>query len=1470
MKNLPPRRTRAGAVLLRFALLLFLTFGFCANSAALNRIWDVTSEAVNWDGADWRDDDGNAAAWVNDGSVDAFINIVSSNANQRAHLQAISLNNLTITTPDEGEHSFIIWGLYEPSLTVNGNLAYNYRATGTYMRHSGLYICTLFENLEFKVSILGDLIATNERTSANNLTFGVNFNENTGDYAPLYSLDIAGNANLEGTRLWLATLSGQNAQISGRLTMDERSVLYLNANNVAGTEPRSQTLLVGGVSGGGVISTHTGDNAYEGILKIAKTRGGKLAGGTFTGSIKDAYNSANDGISGLGKVSVEMDYDGVLQVFSGANAFSGKVKVNAGTLLIDSLKAVEEVSLSGGKFGPARLGIKVKNLKVAGGNILFDMSNPNAAITVEDKISIDTDLENLFRFKNIQGSGKRLLIRDKTYGNALLALNGKTQTFTDEATNQSYSATFECSRTEGLSVTFANAPATQPPASVSSEFYISADCTDDGAEAGKTVTFYVYNNANPSATYTLSFNGNNVRSGSLSNTGETPNIISYTPQSAGHLFLNCGGVDSDKKDFGVVVSPQDISPVNSAPSDLSDFWEEAKAQVDAAPLDLKLSLHNETSTYTSYKFEAKIDDGEVGTSAGVKACGYLAIPKGEGKFPACATYFGAGSFDASEYEASRFAQMGVIGISVNPHPIPETASDEEKQAMRAKLSNYVTLGKDQTPYDSYFLGMFKRVYQSLRIIKSLDSWDGKNLAARGFSQGGAQTLAAAYLCKDVSVIAPVCPAMCDQGGRMINRRSGWPDWVNSSSDTKANENSRYFDPALMARSINARMLVGAGLVDNTCTPSAVTAMYNNYAGPKEIFYMQNTAHSNTQSDWVAMEIETILDSFKNPLIHSRYPLFESCENKVVAGYQGWFRTPGDGSGMNWFHLNMGNGDKSCNIDLWPYTDEYEITYDTGFKHADGSTAQVFSSYDESTIDTHFRWMKEYGIDAAFMQRFYGYIDQSNKDFPNYVSVLQKAYKAAQKYRVGFAVMYDLSGLPSDGGAELLIKDWKYLVDTLKFTESDDNGYVYHRGRPLVILWGTGISGRIVWSDESDVSRFLDFLKNDPKYGNCSVMFGTACGWRTGVGDAHYPEKEKAFYKKYADIISPWTPGRMSFRESDGKIIWPHGGTNPETHTSYTFDELVALDKKWCDENGIDLMPVAYPGFSWWNMKGKEYEMTPRRKGKYFWELANQAVKGGAKMIYCAMFDELDEGTAIFKVSDNPPVSDSCKFVAMEGLPEDHYLFLAGKFHDLFNLRRELPMPARIITKNSAAALGELVIYESDSPVAISPFAPNPETKCYVSINSGEFTECASEFLPISEAGDYEISYYTRQSALGEREGVVESARVRILPDLPAALDESSKETMLEVFSRENFNYEAWLSSSAYGAYRRKLNSSIEGSSDGSSVSIYSELGLSYKLQRSSDLKNWEDVSELEGTGETLEIQRQQGEENAFYRSIIVK
>jgi len=145
--------------------------------------------------------------------------------------------------------------------------------------------------------------------------------------------------------------------------------------------------------------------------------------------------------------------------------------------------------------------------------------------------------------------------------------------------------------------------------------------------------------------------------------------------------------------------------------------------------------------------------------------------------------------------------------------------------------------------------------------------------------------------------------------------------------------------------------------------------------------------------------------------HSKSTLYPSYKGLIMAGYQGWFRAAGDGSSQ---HNYVYGSDGNSGIDMWPDVTEYEKTYDTPFKLANGQPAKFFSSTDKSTVDLHFKWMQQYGVDGVFVQRFFGSAKKQNHTVAGTV-VIRNAFEAASKYKRAIAVMYDLSGLAIPGG-----------------------------------------------------------------------------------------------------------------------------------------------------------------------------------------------------------------------------------------------------------------------------------------------------------------------------------------------------------------------------------------------------------------------------------------------------------------------
>ena len=384
--------------------------------------------------------------------------------------------------------------------------------------------------------------------------------------------------------------------------------------------------------------------------------------------------------------------------------------------------------------------------------------------------------------------------------------------------------------------------------------------------------------------------------------------------------------------------------------------------------------------------------------------------------------------------------------------------------------------------------------------------------------------------------------------------------------------------------------------------------------------------------------------------HATESRYMSYKGLVLAGYQGWFNAPDDGAGRGWnhytkqgkFHPGM------CTIDMWPDMSEYKVKYKTPFVFADGNPAYTFSSYDKSTTDLHFKWMKEYGIDGVFMQRFVASI-RTKVGVNHTNTVLNNAIEAAEANNRAICVMYDLSGMQPHE-VDLLIADWKDLVDKQKLTSRKNNHYLYHRNKPLVAIWGVGFGDNRKYG-YNEYDRLLHFFKNDPEYGGCSILLGVPTRWRELTIDSDKNPKLHEVIKR-ADIVQPWLVGRF----------------NENSYSSY--HTLITKDLAWCKANGLDYVPVLFPGFSWHNMNlNAPTNQNPRNGGKFYWDQISKSIELGCKMLYYAMFDEIDEGTAIFKIENNPPVGASI-FVGNEGLPSDHYLWLGGQGGKM--LRKEIP------------------------------------------------------------------------------------------------------------------------------------------------------------------------------------------------------
>jgi hypothetical protein len=360
--------------------------------------------------------------------------------------------------------------------------------------------------------------------------------------------------------------------------------------------------------------------------------------------------------------------------------------------------------------------------------------------------------------------------------------------------------------------------------------------------------------------------------------------------------------------------------------------------------------------------------------------------------------------------------------------------------------------------------------------------------------------------------------------------------------------------------------------------------------------------------------------------------------KLTVGYQGWFSAAGDGSPVNaWGHGNL---------EMWPDTREYTTLYSGTIFGQDGvaqppytgnlgngQPAKMFSSYDQSTLDLHFKWMQQYGIDCAALQRFGGETIPGSQLKAQRDGVASRLKTSAETYGRKFYINYDLSGY--NDLAEIKA-DWtNTIVGTLKLTAS--SAYAHQNGKPVVSIYGLGYTQQP--TIESDALDLVNWFKLQ----GCYVIGSCPGQWRTVTGDSK-PDFMPVY--KTFNMISAWPVGRA---------------------VDATYAPWVEGDRDFCKANGIDYQPCAYPGTAFSNTNGQTKSprnLFPRNHGDFMWSQFAEFRKAGVTSFYIAMFDEMNEATSILKIAEDSSMIPAGKyFLTLDAdgthVSSDFYLRLAN-------------------------------------------------------------------------------------------------------------------------------------------------------------------------------------------------------------------
>jgi hypothetical protein len=364
--------------------------------------------------------------------------------------------------------------------------------------------------------------------------------------------------------------------------------------------------------------------------------------------------------------------------------------------------------------------------------------------------------------------------------------------------------------------------------------------------------------------------------------------------------------------------------------------------------------------------------------------------------------------------------------------------------------------------------------------------------------------------------------------------------------------------------------------------------------------------------------------------------------------------------------------------MWPDIRELgpSEAFPTDLTYLDLKQASLYSAYVGSVIDRHFAWMEEYGLDGVMLQRFVCDLHDQTLKFRDRVASNVKA--AAERHGCVFCIMYDITGCNGTSLVEDIEKDWQHLVsDDLKITGS--TSYLKHKGKsglkPLLAIWGLGFTNRP--GTASQASQLIKYLKTEaPVECQVTLLGGVPTNWRTpGVarGDSKPNEDPGAkpgdptwrdVYRSF-DVLSPWSVNRYSYDRSPTEM-----GAND------FLNNLIRPDLRELGSE-VEYMPVVFPGYSAKNQERKNptrdpnrvLNEVPRLGGRFWWRQVYNAVDiAKCNMIYGAMFDEVNEGTAMFKlVADQKDLPQKAELVPLNvpgespgNLKSDHYLWLAGE------------------------------------------------------------------------------------------------------------------------------------------------------------------------------------------------------------------
>ncbi|NHF57958.1 prolyl oligopeptidase family serine peptidase [Flavobacteriaceae bacterium TP-CH-4] len=378
------------------------------------------------------------------------------------------------------------------------------------------------------------------------------------------------------------------------------------------------------------------------------------------------------------------------------------------------------------------------------------------------------------------------------------------------------------------------------------QLHITTDLPEGIYEVGETVIWNVELEPGTqvdSVTYKLKEGGLSVTSEGLLDFENNKASVQYTFTKPGAILLDLRWKSKDqwhKTVGGAIADPEKIALAVEKPTDFDTFWAGKIEQLRSVPKQPQVQriLLEEEKEIEYYHIKMKnIDRSHIR--------GQLAKPLKVEKLPALLIVQWAGVYPLQPEWVIDKAKKGWLVLNINPHDLPiDREQDFYEMKSNGPLKNYPAINNENRD-KSYFLRMYLSCYRAAQYLTERPDWDGETLVVMGASQGGLQALVTAGLHPKVTASMALVPAGFDTMGPAVGRKDGWPHWYTNTenkNEQKVHETSRYFDVANFVPDITCPVLVGIGLLDETCPPEGIYAGINQLSNRKEIVLLPRSAH----------------------------------------------------------------------------------------------------------------------------------------------------------------------------------------------------------------------------------------------------------------------------------------------------------------------------------------------------------------------------------------------------------------------------------------------------------------------------------------------------------------------------------------------------------------------------------------------------------------------------------------------------